>query len=116
MGMFKKKQSRHETSKDVRRVLNRSGVDLSYCIYSCYGLEVRLTGWLCKTDGSDYTIPLIEAMIEDFQRNLPGHNLIGDFENWSFSTERISYVGDKEEFRGNAMENEFFDFEFDKKS
>lgn len=114
--MLKKKQSRLETSKEVRRVLNRHAVDLSYCVYSCYGLEVRLTGWLCKTDGSDFNIALIEAIIEDFQRNLSGYNLIGEFDNWNFSTDRISYIGDKDEIKLDPFEEEILEVELDKKS
>ena len=114
--MLKRKLSRLETSKEVRRVLNRHGVDLSYCVYSCYGLEVRLTGWLCKTDGSDFNSALISAMIEDFQRNLSGYNLLGEFDNWNFSTDRISFVGDKDDIKLEVFEEESLDIELEKKT
>jgi hypothetical protein len=51
-----------ESSKEVRRVLNRNGVDLSYCQYSVAGHEISLTGWLCKTDGSDFIAGQVEGM------------------------------------------------------
>lgn len=114
--MLKKKQSRLETSKEVRRVLNRHGVDLSFCVYSCYGLEVRLSGWLCKTDGSDFNTAQIEGIINDFQRSLAGYNLFGEFDNWHFSTERITFVGDRDEIKLDPLESEELDVELDKKS
>jgi hypothetical protein len=94
-----KKMSRLEANKDVRRILNRHGVDLSYTQYSVTGMEIRLTGWLCKYDGSDYSATQIEGMIQEFQRVLHGYSVAGDFDNWNFSTDHISHVGkeDKDE-------------------
>lgn len=90
-----KKLSRLESNKEARRVLARHQADLAYCQYSCCGMEVRLTGWLCKTDGSDFTGPQIEAIIFDFNRHLNGYTVFGDFENWSFNSERISFMGEE---------------------
>lgn len=59
-------------------------------------MEVRLTGWLCRTNGSDYNGPQIEAMIQDFERQLPGYRVFGDLENWNFTSERITYIGEKD--------------------
>lgn len=91
-----KKLSRLESNKEARRVLNKHGVDLSYAQYSCCGMDVRLSGWLCKHDGSDFNGPQIESMIHDFQRLLPGYTITGEFDNWNFNSERISYVGERE--------------------
>ena len=91
-----KKMTRMECSKEVRRVLNRNGVDLSYCTYSVAGYEICLTGWLCKTDGSDFIAPQIEGMIYDFKKSLQGFMVFGDTENWNFTSEFISYVGEKD--------------------
>lgn len=89
-----RKLSRLEANKEVRRVLNRHGVDLSYCQYSVAGMEVRLTGWLCKLDTSDYNGSQIESMIQEFMRLLPGFTIVGSLDNWSFSTDHISYLGE----------------------
>lgn len=97
-----KKLSRLESNKETRRILNRNGVDLGYCQFSCYGTDVILTGWLCHTDESDFTGPQIEAMIYDFHRQLPGYTITGDLDNWSFNSERISYIGDKDNINVNG--------------
>lgn len=91
-----KKMTRMESSKEVRRVLNRNGVDLSYCQYSVAGYEIRLTGWLCKTDGADFNAGQVEGMIQDFKKHLQGFYIAGDLENWTFTSEYISFIGDKE--------------------
>lgn len=96
-----KKMSRMESNKEARRVLNKHGVDLGYCQYSCYGSDVMLTGWLYKHDGSDFNGPQIQSLIGDFQRFLPGFTVSGDFDNWSFNYESISYLGDKKEQADN---------------
>lgn len=91
-----KKLSRLESNKETRRVLNKHGVDLSYTQYSCCGMDIRLSGWLCKHDGSDFNGPQIEALIHDFQRFLNGYTISGEFDNWNFTTERISYLGERD--------------------
>ncbi len=91
-----------ESNKEARRILNRNGVDLAYCQYSCVGMEVHLTGWLCKHDGSEFNGPQIQAMIYDFQKTLHGYSVTGDFDNWNFTTERISYVGEKETHKSDG--------------
>lgn len=101
-----KKLSRMESNKAARRILNRHMVDLAYCQYSCCGMEVKLTGWLCKPDGSDFSGPQIESIIHDFQRHLPGYMVLGTFENWNFNSERISYLGEKEKNHGGGFEEE----------
>ena len=101
-----KKLSRMESNKEARRILNRHHVDLAYCQFSCCGMDVKLTGSLCKHDGSDFNSHQIEAMIFDFQRHLPGYMVLGDFDNWSFNSERISFVGDKQRNGSGGMEEE----------
>lgn len=68
-------------------------------------MEVRLTGWLVKTDGTDFSGPQIEAIIFDFHRHLPGYTVMGDFENWNFNSERISFIGEKNK-EGTGEEEE----------
>lgn len=97
-----KKVSRLESNKEARRVLNRYGVDLSYCQYSCSGKEVRLTGMLMRFDGTNFRAQQIEGMIYDFQRLLPGFIIVGELDNWSFSSEHISFHGDRDEDDGQA--------------
>lgn len=94
-GVSMKKMTRMESSKECRRVLNRHGVDLSYCQYTCTGMEVRLQGWLCKVDSSDFTAQLIEEMLRDFSQTLNGFSVFGDFENWSFNSHHIQFLGEK---------------------
>lgn len=114
-----RKLSRLEANKEVRRVLNRHGVDLSYCQYSVAGMEVRLTGWLCKHDTSDYNGSQIESMIQEFMRLLPGFSIVGCLDNWSFSTDHISFLGDgnQSSSRGNGGEEDqeryYIDYDYD---
>ncbi len=89
-----KKTSRMESSKEVRRVLARHGADLSYCSYSCSGTEVRLTGSLIRLDGSNYNGHQVMSIIQDFTRHIHGCNVQGDMDNWSFSNDHISYLGE----------------------
>jgi hypothetical protein len=84
-----KRLSRMESSKEARRVLSRHCVDLSYCQYSCYGQEIRLTGSLIKTDGGDFNGPQVQAIIQEFQRKLPGAIICGELDNWRFSSDHI---------------------------
>ena len=101
-----KKLSRMEANKEARRILNRHRVDLAYAQYSCCGMEVKLTGWLCKHDGSDFIGPQIEAIVFDFQRHLPGYMVFGDFENWNFNSERISFIGERQQKKDGGAEEE----------
>lgn len=94
--MSQKKMSRMESSKEVRRVLNRNGVDLSFCQYSCSGKEIRLTGALYHYDGSDFSAQQIDGMIQEFMSILPGFMIVGELDNWSFSSDHISYQGSNE--------------------
>jgi hypothetical protein len=90
-----KKLSRLESNKEVRRVLIRHSADLGQCQYSCSGFEVRLTGWLCKIDGSEYQTFQIENIIQDFQRRLKGYLIQGDLDNWNFTSDSIKYIAEK---------------------
>lgn len=98
-----RKLSRLEANKDVRRILNRHGVDLGHAQYSVSGMDIRLTGWLCKYDGSDFGASQIESMIHEFQRVLNGYTISGDFENWNFTSDHISHLGGKDEEKEEAM-------------
>lgn len=84
-----------ESNKEARRILNRHHVDLSCCQFSCCGMDVMLGGRLCKHNGSDFNAPQIQALVFDFKRYLAGYTVIGDFENWNFNSERITFLGDK---------------------
>ncbi len=95
--MSSQKLSRMECSKEVRRVLNQNRVDLTHCQYVVSGRDIRMTGWLYKTDGSDFSGQQIESLVADFQRRLSGFTVCGDMENWNFSSEHISKVGRHEE-------------------
>jgi hypothetical protein len=104
---MKKRLSRLECNRETRRVLNRHGVDLTYCQYSCCGTEVKLTGWLCKLDGTDFNGAQIEAVLQDFMRVLPGMMVMGHFENWNFTTDHITFLGEKRKYApGTEKENE----------
>ena len=105
-----KKLSRMESNKEARRVLAKHAVDLSYCQYSCCGCEVMLSGSLYKNDGSDFTGPQIQAMIGDFQRFLAGFSIQGDFDNWKFNSESISFIGDRND---NNQEQEEITYAID---
>jgi hypothetical protein len=89
-----RKLSRLEANKEVRRVLIRHCIDLAYAQYSVAGMDVRLTGWLCKTDTSNFNASQIEHMIQELQRYLPGYTVTGQFDNWNFSTDYITYLGE----------------------
>ncbi len=101
-----KKLSRLESNKEARRVLNRHGVDLSYCQYSCSEKEVRLTGILVRFDGTQFKAQQIEGMIFDFQRLLPGYVIVGELDNWSFSSDHISFHGGHESKDEESEEEE----------
>jgi hypothetical protein len=90
-----KKLSRMESNKEARRILVRNMVDLCYCQYSCCGRDVRLTGSLYKTDGSPLSASQVEAIINDFGRFLPGFCVVGDLDNWSFSSDHITSLGEQ---------------------
>jgi len=90
-----KRMSRLESNKQVRRVLNQHGVDLAFCQYSCTGMEVRLTGWLARYDGSNFNAQQVEGLVYDIQRHLSGFTIVGDMDNWSFTTDHITFLGEK---------------------
>lgn len=90
------KLSRMEANKIVRRVLSRHTVDLSQTQYSVSGKDIRLTGHLCKTDGSHMAANHIETMVQEFMRYLPGFYITGDFDNWSFTSDHITYLGEND--------------------
>jgi hypothetical protein len=98
-----KKLSRMEANKEVRRVLSRHYVDLSYCQYSVAGLEIRITGWLCKIDSSDFSASHIEGIVHEFQRRLPGYYVAGETDNWCFNTDHISYKGQQDKALPNGQ-------------
>lgn len=90
---MKPKVSRMEGNKEVRRVLARHGTDLSHLSYSCSGSEVRLTGSLIKTDGSDFSVQQVETLVQEFTRHLNGFAIHGDMDNWNFTQDHITYLG-----------------------
>jgi hypothetical protein len=100
-----------EANREVRRVLTRNAVDLGYTQYSVAGYDVRLTGWLLKVDTTDFNIHQVELMVQEFQRRLPGYFISGDLDNWNFTTEYITYIGDK--LKNNQEEDEEVFPEFD---
>ena len=106
-----------ESNKEARRILNRHGVDLAYCQYSCVGNEVHLSGWLCKHDGSDFNGPQIQSLINDIQRLLHGFSVSGNCDNWKFTSDSISYVGEREDRKqgsgGSAGEQVTYEIELD---
>lgn len=104
--MSAKKMSRLESNKEARRALNKHGVDLSYCQYSCSGKEVRLTGTLLRHDGSQFGTQQIESMIGELQRLLPGFVIVGDLDNWTFSSDHISFHGKEGELEEEEEEVE----------
>jgi hypothetical protein len=104
-----RKMSRLEANKEVRRVLNRHGTDLSFAQYSVAGYDIRLTGWLCRIDTSDFNVTQIESIIHDFHRYLPGYTITGDFENWSFTTDHITFLGDRT--KGDSENETYFMFD-----
>lgn len=87
-----RKLSRLEANKEARRVLTRNGVDLSYAQYSVSGREIRLTGWLCHQDSSNFSSHQVELIVQDCIRALPGYLIAGDFDNWRFSSDYISKI------------------------
>jgi hypothetical protein len=104
--MSRTKMTRLECSKEVRRGLNRHGVDLGYCQYSASGNEVRLTGWLCKIDGAEFHGLEIESLIMDFQRKLPGFFINGDCDNWKFTSEHIQYLAERKPLSERTERND----------
>jgi hypothetical protein len=90
-----RKLSRLEANKEVRRVLNRHGADLSYTQYSVAGKDVRLTGWLCKIDSSEFSAGQIETMVLEFRRILPGYSISGECDNWNFAVDHVTYLGNR---------------------
>lgn len=104
--MKKEKNSRLENSKECRRILNRYGVDLTQCSYTVTGREVCLTGFLYKTDGSDFVVQEIESMVNEFQTILRGFMVRGDMENWNFSSDHLNQVGGDEEQEIHAEDSE----------
>lgn len=91
------KKSRLENSKDVRRILNRFGVDLTQCQYSVCGKDIRLTGTLLKVGGLEFGASEIESMIQEFQTALRGFTVNGEMDNWSFSTGHLQNLAKSEE-------------------
>jgi hypothetical protein len=104
-----RKLSRLESNREVRRVLTRNLVDMTWVQYSCAGYEIRLTGWLQKIDGTDFNGSQIESMIHDFQRHLNGYMIQGDLDNWNFTSDHISYLGDKVD-SSKEQEEDFVDY------
>jgi hypothetical protein len=92
---MKKKVSRLESNREVRRILARHSAALEYCTYSCTGSEVRFTGVLVKNTGHQFNVQQIENIIQDILRNLSGHTIRGELDNWNFSAEHITWLGSK---------------------
>ena len=105
------KLSRMEANKIVRRVLSRHTVDLSQTQYSVSGKDIRLTGFLCKTDGSHMPANHIETMIQEFMRYLPGFYITGDFSNWSFTSDHITFLGKEDSNEVMQEEEESMDLD-----
>ncbi len=46
-------------------------------------------------------------MIHDFKKSLTGFTVFGDLDNWNFTSEYISYVGEKDaQHQGNGFEDQ----------
>lgn len=101
-----RKLSRLEANKEARRVLTKNGVNLSYAQYSVSGREIRLTGWLCHQDNSNFNAHEIEVIVQEFMRVLPGFLIAGDFENWKFSSDFITQLNTSSKANNNSKNDE----------
>jgi hypothetical protein len=91
---LKKQPSRAEINKDVRRVLVRHSVDTGKLAFSCSGKLLTMTGYLCKSDGNELDMKMLEVIVQDLARM--GLQLYCDLENWSVSNGTVSKKASKD--------------------
>lgn len=96
---MREKLSRFQVNKEVRHVLTRNGVDTMICSFQVYGREINIFGTLVHGDKSDFSALEIENLLQDFSGSLPGYNITGETDNWSFSFQAIRKLRDTEEER-----------------
>ncbi len=90
------RKTRMELSKEARRVMSRHSIDLSSCQYNVNASEIRLTGKLLKTNGTDYSGLEIEGLVKDLMMKLDGAMVVGECENWRFSSQHITFLGKRD--------------------
>jgi len=91
MAHGKKKQSRFEVNKEVRRALVRNNVDMTKLSYSCAGRNLRLSGSLMRDNGGEFTAMMIEKMVGDITST--GLSVISELDNWNIIEGSISKIG-----------------------
>lgn len=84
------KISRLAANKIVKNILNRHYIESVSLSFSCSGSEVRLQGWLRKSNGDEFRLNQVEHLISDLIRKLPGYNIKGDLENWHFGNDFLT--------------------------
>ena len=85
---IKNQPSRAEVNRDVRRILVRHSVDTGKLQFSCSGKLLTLTGVLCKSDGKELEVKVMEIIVQDCAKL--GLNIYCDLENWSVSNGAVS--------------------------
>ena len=99
--MAKKKYSRLEINRMVRRFLVQNTIDLTQLNFSSSIRSIRLYGRMVKTTGRELKIKEVENLIRSLE-TIPGiSDLQFDLENWKISSGSITPKGHKREKKLN---------------
>lgn len=89
----KKKPSRAETSKKVRQMFTKHGVDLAEIQITASSSQVSIGGWLLRHDGSELAFPQVKALVDDLM-NECGF-ITTSLGNWDLTAGQIKKLADK---------------------
>jgi hypothetical protein len=93
-----KKASKGQLNKEVRRVLNRYGVDLTYLNFSAGANSLYFGGHLVKIGGADFKISVVNIMTQEL---LEIGRIRCELENWYIGSDGVHFTG-KEEKKHSA--------------
>lgn len=83
---------RCDVNREIKNVLIRHSVSLSEINYSFIGSTVYLYGALRKDPVGEFTPANIELLLRDLHRIDQVRNLQIDLENWSITTDVVSWI------------------------
>lgn len=90
MNVAKPKVSKAQVSKEVRRILARYQVDLTYIHFSASIHTIHLSGYLIKASGYDFSASVVQTLTNELLK-------IGaircELENWHIGNEGVNFTG-----------------------
>lgn len=95
--MVKKKLSKAQLTKEVRRILLRYQVHMSKCFFSANLTSIYLSGTLVRNDGKEFKHTVVNLMTQEI---LAYASIRCELDNWIIGHDGVYYTGDEDKKAG----------------